>query len=347
MTVLCAMVGPAERACPNKSADVKAVQRLLLIASINKGRIDWHPGPLTGMISKSSKTDKTLSALRAFQKTANIPVDGIIAPYSPSLKKLDELVRLARIDLGKSKPVMIAKTKRRPGFDAKGNVANDMKYGDYSKDQIKNVRGMFAIDDATIDLDKVSADHLFAKFTDMSTSLFATGKLEKNIIAMIAKFKSNSGGRYSDPRLTEAARVHEKTRVFENEIRNKLSTTLRKLKGNIFSIKPNIDFVLTKRIYFNTTGDIIGGLTIATNDIWAYDVEIVEYAFDGLSYTGKYRITLYDHFGLDEPDVDNSKNYGYLAGFRSWFILQHLQRFAYKPFITVIKLESTFSGSLK
>jgi len=55
---------------------------------------------------------------------------------------------------------------------------------------------------------------------------------------------------------------------------------------------------------------------------------------------------LYDHFGLDEPDVDNSKSYDYLAGFRAWFMLQHLKRFAYKPFLTVIELEYDFSGKL-
>jgi hypothetical protein len=87
-------------------------------------------------------------------------------------------------------------------------------------------------------------------------------------------------------------------------------------------------------------------MTIATNDIWAWSVDITEYDFDGINYKGKYTITLYDHFGLDEPDVNYSKRYGNLSGFRAWFILQHLKRFAYKPFITVIKLTKPFAGSL-
>ncbi|WP_264786857.1 DUF3289 family protein [Aeromonas caviae] len=35
------------------------------------------------------------------------------------------------------------------------------------------------------------------------------------------------------------------------------------------------------------------------------------------------------------------------SGFRSWFVLQHYERFAYKPFLTVIELNYPFQGELK
>jgi len=246
-----------------------------------------------------------------------------------------------------TRPLLVTESARKPGLNYDGSKANDLKFGEYTKEQIKNIRGMFEVDDILRDLDKVSASTLFTIFENMATELFSTGKMQCNIMKMIEKFKSNTGGTYSDFRLTNAAKKHEKTKTFEAELVKKMRETIKKYKGDIFKIISRQDIKLQSRIYFNTWWDIFGGLTIATNDIWAYKIEITNYEFDGINYHGKYRITLYDHFGLDEPDVDNSKEYGYLAGFRAWFILQHLDRFAYKPFMTVIVLENEFSGSIK
>lgn len=90
-----------------------------------------------------------------------------------------------------------------------------------------------------------------------------------------------------------------------------------------------------------------GGLTFIMNDVWSYTAELTEYqttkAGNVTFYSGKYRVTLYDHFGLDRPDVE--KKFVYLAGFRSWFVLQHLTTFACKPFITKVVVEYPFSGN--
>jgi Protein of unknown function (DUF3289) len=131
-----------------------------------------------------------------------------------------------------------------------------------------------------------------------------------------------------------------------SEFETKLRPAILRYGGDATKIQPTGDIVLKSRILFNSCGDILGGLTIAINDIWAWRIEIVEYQLTGGSYSGKYKLTLFDHFGLDEPDVDTSKNYRNLAGFRSWFLLQHLQRFAYKPFLTVMEIERRFCGSL-
>jgi hypothetical protein len=127
-----------------------------------------------------------------------------------------------------ARPLLLAKSKRDPGKNADGSTANDMKYGDYSKEQIKNIRFMFGIDDAIQDLDKVKADILFAELEHMATTLFSAGKLEGNIKRMINKFKSNSGGTYSDSFLTEAVRYHQNTIRLENEVRSKLSAAVNK-----------------------------------------------------------------------------------------------------------------------
>ena len=244
------------------------------------------------------------------------------------------------------RPLLVAKSRRDPGKNVDGTVANDMKFGDYSKDQICKIRWNFTVDDWTAGLDKISAARLFAAFRRMATELFAMSSLEANIERMIDKFERNEGGSYSDPALTRAARAHPRTYAFMKEFEGKLHAAIARHSGDANKIRYDNDISMAARILFNEWGDILGGLTIATNDIWAWRVEIIEYRLTSADYVGKYKITLFDHFGLDEPDVDPSKRYGNLAGFRAWFILQHLQRFAYQPFLTVIEIEEPFCGSL-
>ena len=169
------------------------------------------------------------------------------------------------------------------------------------------------------------------------------GDLVNNINAMVDKFESNSGGEYSNPILTQAVREHDSTKEFEQQIRNKLSTELNKYRGDINRWEENIR--LDGHPVFSTTTDLFQGLKIAINDVWAYEVQIIEYNLSDRCYKGKFSLTLYDHFGLDEPDIRN-KPPKYLDGFRCWFILQHLDRFSYRPFVTKIELEYSFEGRL-
>lgn len=101
----------------------------------------------------------------------------------------------------------------------------------------------------------------------------------------------------------------------------------------------------------NTTSDKFWGPTIAINDTWAYDVDIQNYtpSADG-TYTAELRVILYDHFGLDVPDLDISlwkpfKPYGLAGLFRAWFILQHVR--GYRPFITVIDTIHPIEGRFR
>ncbi|MEA1933764.1 MAG: DUF3289 family protein [Thermodesulfobacteriota bacterium] len=329
--------------CPNRFGDVKTIKTLLTIAAINQDQKSWEPGKING-----SSDPATLKAIKAFQTAKAVKASGIIEPSSKTMQQLNAIAKVAvkTIKLHQ-RPVLVAKSQRNPGKKADGTTANDMKYGDYTNEQIKNIRWNFQVDDMISDLDSIPSKVLFRSFRHMVTELFAMGELEKNILRMIAKFEENSGGTYSAPTLVRAADSHQRTLGFVNELNGKLKTVIAKYRGDISKVRPAFDVVMTQRIYFNTKRDILRGMTIATNDIWAWTVEVLEYHFDGVNYKGKYKITLYDHFGLDEPDVDYSKKYGNLAGFRAWFILQHLDRFAYKPFITVIELEKPFSGSLR
>jgi hypothetical protein len=66
---------------------------------------------------------------------------------------------------------------------------------------------------------------------------------------------------------------------------------------------------------FNSTGDTFaGGSPFAINDTWAYQSEILYYDYKtDRNFKGTLKVTLYDDFGLDKPDVE--KKFGYLRGF--------------------------------
>ena len=352
-------LSPSRSFNDNNPRDVKTVQGLLLVASSLQNRRDWDPGPITGRMM-NSKADKTVRAILAFQRPFFRNPTGTIDPGSVTMLKLNEFTRL-KINRN-SGPVLIpiAKSRRVVGKNYDGSKAEDLKYGQYSAKQLKRIRVNFMMDDMNFDLETVSADKLFKDFKTMATGLFSTnnwpssGKtdMQNNILRMIDKFKSNTGGTYSDPALNNWAKRNGIFMEFERELQRKLHIALKKNKGNVnnFKSKRQARLKINSKIKFNTWKDIFGGMTIATHDIWAWEVNLIDYELSGLDYKGTYKISLYDHFGLDRPDVDDNNSSGFLfgklAGFRAWFILQHLNRFAYKPFITVIDIENKFHGSI-
>ena len=96
-------------------------------------------------------------------------------------------------------------------------------------------------------------------------------------------------------------------------------------------------------LYINVINlNVLRGETIALNDIWATEVILKELKTEGDSCTVHYKVILWDHFGLDLPDLE--KFYSYGSGFRAWFVLQHL--FGYKPFLTKIQFDKQFKFDL-
>mgnify|MGYP001406871161 CR=1 FL=1 len=73
---------------------------------------------------------------------------------------------------------------------------------------------------------------------------------------------------------------------------------------------------------------------------------LTDYSSDGKKFSGTLHFTLYEHFGLDKPDVE--KIYGDLAGFRAWFELQHNKKYngKFKPYINLMEYNVYFEGEL-
>ncbi len=160
---------------------------------------------------------------------------------------------------------------------------------------------------------------------------------------MIAKFKRNEGGIYEDPVLTEDIANHKATLEYCTFLEDYMA---EKIKGNEgkFNLLINKDidfemedrdgkgktttkkrqdggFVRFARPQFNSAADKFRGETIALNDIWATEVNVMSVKFDEMNYKIKYQVTLWDHFGLDITDIEDIPNTVPLAkeAFTAWF----------------------------
>ncbi|WP_428268699.1 DUF3289 family protein [Haliangium sp.] len=235
-------------------------------------------------------------------------------------------------------PFRIATSGRRPGLGYDGtSPADDLAHRDYSEEEVEELSSLFKITNSFSD------EALFAQFRFMATTLFSVGKLETNILQMIDKFQRNDGTPYSSPILDKAVSEHASTNRFLGDIATAFRDKINAHRGDALALKGE-DLRLVGNPRFNTFGDTWrGGLTIAVNDVWAYDVDLTDYKREGDHYSATIHLTLYDHFGLDRPDME--KKYKYLAGFRAWFVLQHVR--GYRPFTVEIGLDHTFSGKIE
>ena len=103
----------------------------------------------------------------------------------------------------------------------------------------------------------------------------------------------------------------------------------------------------TNDVYEPVYSDKFSGLGICVDCLYGNEIEISSYKFDGTNYEYTLKFTMYDIYGLDSADieenkyVDNVSGFGILAGFRSWYILQHCNLYGgdYQPFITYASLK--------
>lgn len=273
------------------------------------------------------------------------------------------------------KPVELSRSKQRPGHFSRTtgsftDVADDMTFSDYTVDQYKKINLFTMMDDAPeippsntpfgpvpgrpAGLLHRSDKDLFDEMEFMCTTYFSTSPLEAVVRSIIKKFKDKGPLRaaaqntrsdaFTDPVLTKAALDHHSMKDFVETAKDETVRAIVAAGLDPLGIKT---FVMPRSPIFHDKSDIVNGLTIIINDTWAYDVDLVDYQLlDPKKFKGKIKVTVYDHFGLDQPDLDANlfKPYGAIDGFRAWFILQHLR--GYIPFWTVLETEAVIEGSL-
>lgn len=262
-------------------------------------------------------------------------------------------------------PILVYESATKPGKKADGSTAEDMKFGGWSAEQIRAIKTMGAREFVRDDLSAESAAAHFATWRNMTTTIFSSGEMKMVLLAMIHKVQKREGGEFRHPLLDRAVRAHPKNIFFASNIIDGVNDKVKQMKSDIndlalndwmsaYNTQPKL-FAFNNRLSLSldrgVESDVFSGLTMAINGIWAGKAEITRFERAGGFYKGSLRITFYDHFGLDLPDIGPDPNtggikpYGLLPGFRSWFILQHLDTLAYKPFVTVIENNYTFQGT--
>ncbi|HAT6345328.1 TPA: DUF3289 family protein [Aeromonas hydrophila] len=261
-------------------------------------------------------------------------------------------------------PVLIYKSPREREKKIDGSKADDMVYGDMTAQQIKSMPFLLGKlgDDLNIkDLETMSPQPLLHTFREMATFWFSDDSLKMNTLAMIQHFEKGKGTDYRNSVLTKEIRSSPQTQAFSKTIIDEVIAQNKQLKGEInqLDLSKLMDGYKARQqgfrlpIFNDYITDVPRGTTIAVNDVWAGKAEITKYEKFGNFFKGTIRITFFDHFGLDGPDIGpdpttgHIKPYGLLPGFRAWFILQHYDRFAFRPFVTVMEMDYPFSGEIQ
>ena len=224
-----------------------------------------------------------------------------------------------------------------------------VEYNDMSKDELRDLDWV-----SWIDFTGYTPALHRADWEYMCTTLFSTGDLQDVILDMIDHFMDGTGTSYSNSTLTQKAYEHDSTQSYISAVESKLTTLLNTYDGDISALeyfastRESNPFVQalkgTNQPVYNTIADKVNGLTICVDGLWGNKIEVTSYNLSGNTYTYTLHYTLYDHFGLDQNDVEK---YGPLAGFRSWYVLQHYNEYngAYRPFLTMIEFDVTVSGT--
>ena len=206
-------------------------------------------------------------------------------------------------------------------------------------------------------------DYLWVDFRFLK-SFLAWGKLSSVLDEIIDKFQRNEGGVFENEILTKSINESITTQDYCLKIEDYIAEYLKNHFNKLEELEDKEPYFEknegSKKIYFNSkfsnrklskkdfnrpkyeysdVGNLMSGKTLSLNDIWATEIILKEILIENeKNYIARYQVILWDHFGLDKPDLE--KFYSYGAGFRAWFVLQHLK--GYKPFINKISFERSF-----
>lgn len=245
------------------------------------------------------------------------------------------------------KPFLIAESTNKP------KVGVDWAAGDYTPETYEAISPACKKDSLLKESDQDLLAHMQALL-----SYFSEKDPDGMVNRMFKKFSDKQGGEFSDPTLTRMAKSHENTKAFIKQIETSFSQARKTV-----SPTEKLDRTHWSRLFFSTDSDRETGLMILVDAVWAYSIELSDFELTTPNhYNADVKISLFDHFGLDEEDI---KTYGGWApwnnnapvmpaadillhplmprGFRSWFILQRLR--GYQPILTKMEFQTSFENA--
>lgn len=237
---------------------------------------------------------------------------------------------------------LLAETETKPGLGSDGKIAEDLKDVSFLKEIQEKQKKYW--NKHNIIFNKTD-DELFALVKLLFTYTSLTG-LYKEAMEMLNVFYKGFGKTYKNPRLAGAAFGHDEFRKYHDKI-------LKSIKAVIHEETADLKFMNDKSLYiprlsFNNFFDNLNGIGITIHQVYATKIELINYFCDTDKryWTGTFRYTLYDHFGLDWVDIlkhgeDNIPPQGG-DGFKAWYLLQRYRKT--KPFIVELKKDIFCNG---
>ena len=224
----------------------------------------------------------------------------------------------------------------------------DLLYGDLSKSELRKLDWINWSDFfLTTELDYIMSWYMLVDTLSM-------GSTQDVLVDIMAHFLGGTGTDYSNSVLTEKVKKHSSTIDYMQDFTNVFNDFVYKYQGDVSAFANGDSFkqalrddgvLFTKYDYWGK--DILGGLTMAIHSWTESQVDLTSFKINNNNtYSGNLRFTFKDNFGLAADDISE---FGALAGFRSWFILQHYDKYdgKYKPFKTVVTIDYPIFGSLE
>ncbi|MCM1083311.1 MAG: VWA domain-containing protein [Clostridium sp.] len=234
----------------------------------------------------------------------------------------------------------------------------DYQYADKSIDEMRTMKYISWGDFLGVEIeDYVNSWKSLVRLT-------SKGDMDPVAIDMVNHFMDGTGTDYSNNILTQNIEKHKNTVVYENQITQIVNSYIETNNGDISGLSyhedkrddsPMVREMKNNLVYQPVYPDKTSGLGICVDGLYGNSIEIASYKFDGKNYEYILRFTLYDIYGLDSADVEEAKyldnivGFGILAGFRSWYIIQHCNLYGgdYQPYISYMIFEKTISGGIE
>ncbi len=255
-------------------------------------------------------------------------------------------------------PVLVYETQRQMDDES----APDMLFGDESKQKIQSYgykkpfrdrygrRGTKTYLLPGGNQFSLPVEEHFSRMRSLGTLFSWLGETDGIYDEMVDKFQTNEGGHYTNPLLDNALKNHETTKNFHNKLKQILTSHVF---NNQHTITESITTESSLELSNTNTGvslpkfsardDFVNGTVITVHDIWAVKVYADNLEYRNNQIRGRLLYEIQDHFGLDRLDINHPDpegnwllRYESLAGFRSWYILQHYEEYGFKPFFTDI-----------
>lgn len=311
-----------EAALPHAEVDYSVTGYNMNVSQSDKDKVKWSVkvgDERTGTL-QPERGEKIKLAIKGEWTGKEI----IVMPYlNQPVERVSVKTKVEKF----KKTVFFARSMKWPGLTVEGQTAEDMMCKDKTREEVLSINKLFKFQLDCTDEQLFAEMHL----------LFKAGTIlggNENAKALIAHFREGSGRTFSSTYMDEQLKKHPSLQEFlheDNGVLTWLRNELKKHNGDINKMKLLCnEEIKSMRVKFNLFKDKLEGMTISVDDTSAYQIYVDDYKlYPDNIFSCKLRIVIYDHFGLDRADVEK---YGFGAGFRAWYVLQHVR--GYKPFLT-------------